>query len=215
MKLKHVKDFIRAYENVCNDREDYYYSEPLDQAILRACRKNPNHHSRNNVFAKIALVNRTYRANLGRYLGSAEKYPEWQLAKIFIQKDIDGLLSPLKHIRCFNRSSIDKIVQAHEKLVEVTYLVTNKAENSFCSKYLRFHFPKIIPIYDRFSYVASWSLVGKEVKAARGATRFDDNKNCEYGYHCEAVLLLLEALLKKGIKDPDLRLVDCVLYGER
>lgn len=46
------------------------------------------------------------------------------------------------------------------------------------------------------------------------ATRFDENWNYDYGYHCEAILLLVEALLSNGFQNPDLKLVDCVLYGE-
>lgn len=211
MKLKKVKDFIQAYKNVCNHREDYYYYEPLDQAIFNACRKMQRHTNKNEVFAKIALVNRTYGANFGRYLGRAGKYPEWRLAEKFVRGKIDDLLLPLKSIGHFNRNSIDTIVRTHEKLVTVTYSITKRTENSFCSKYLSFHFPKIIPIFDFYSSDASWNLAGKEVKAAR----FDENWNCDYGYHCEAVLLLIKALLESGIKDPDLKLIDCVLYGER
>ena len=205
MKLRQIKDFIQADKNV-----DYYFRS-LDEAILYACRKNPYHNNEEEVFAKIALVNRVYGANLYRYLGRAGKEAEWRLAERFVQEKLDNKLLPLKDIRRFNRNSIDTIVQTHEKLVKVTYSITKKVQNSFCSKYLSFHFPKIIPIFDSYSYAASWNLVRKQVKA----TRFDESWNYDYGYHCEAVLLLVEALLRSGIKNPDLKLVDCVLYGER
>lgn len=211
MKLKQIKDFIQAYRNVDRNVDDYYYFKHLDQAIFYACRKNPDHNDKNEVFAKIALVNRTYRANLDRYLGRARKDSEWGLAERFVHEKIDNKLLPLKDIRRFNRNSIDTIVQTHEKLIKVTYSITKKTQNSFCSKYLSFHFPKIVPIFDSYSYTASWNLVGRQVKA----TRFDENRNYDYGYHCEAILLLVEVLLRSGIKNPDLKLVDCVLYGER
>jgi len=207
MKLKQIKDFIQAYRNV----DDYYYFKHIDQAILTACRKNPDHNDESEVFAKIALVNRIYRANLDRYLVRAGKDSEWRLAERFVHEKIDNKLLPLKDIRRFNRNSIDTIVQTHEKLIKVTYSITKKTQNSFCSKYLSFHFPKIVPIFDSYSYTASWNLVGRQVKA----TRFDENRNYDYGYHCEAILLLVEVLLRSGIKNPDLKLVDCVLYGER
>lgn len=202
MKLKQMKDFIKGYGNA-----DYYFRQ-IDEAILHACRKNPSHNKKEEVFAKIALINRTYGANLDRYLG---REAEWRLAERFVHKKLDSRLLPLKEIRRFNRNSIDTIVQTHEELVKVTYSITKRVQNSFCSKYLSFHFPKIIPIFDSYSYTASWNLVGKQVKAAR----FDENWNYDYGYHCEAVLLLVEALFRSGIKNPDLKLVDCVLYEER
>jgi hypothetical protein len=211
MKLKQIKDFIQAYRNVDRNVDDYYYFKHIDQAILTACRKNPHHNDESEVFAKIALVNRTYGANLDRYLGRAGKDSEWRLAERFVHEKIDNKLLPLKDIRRFNRNSIDTIVQTHEKLLKVTYSITKKTQNSFCSKYLSFHFPKIVPIFDSYSYTASWNLVGRQVKA----TRFDENRNYDYGYHCEAILLLVEVLLRSGIKNPDLKLVDCVLYGER
>jgi len=205
MKLKQIKDFIQAYRNV-----DYYF-KPLDQAILRACRRNPRHNNESEVFAKIALVNRTYRANLDRYLDRASKDAEWRLAEKFVHENIDNDLLPLKNIRRFNRNSLDTIVQTHEKLIQIVYTITKRAQNSFCSKYLSFHFPKTVPIFDSHSYDVSWHLIGNQVKA----TRFDENRNYDYGYHCEAILLLVEVLLRRGIKNPDLKLVDCVLYGER
>lgn len=205
MKLKQIKDFIQAYRNV------NYYFEPIDEAILHVCRKNPYHSNTDEVFAKIALVNRIYRANLSRYLGRTGKDAEWRLAERLVQEKLDKNFLPLKDIRRFNKNSIDTIVQTHEKLVKITYSITKKVQNSFCSKYLNFHFPKIIPIFDSYSYAASWNLVGKQVKAIR----CDENLNYDYGYHCETVLLLVEALLRSGIRNPDLKLVDCVLYGER
>ncbi len=215
MKLNHIKDFIQAYRNVDRNVDDYYYFRNLDQAILYACKTNPDHNDKNAVFSKIALVNRTYRANLGRYLGRAGKDSEWRLAERFVKEQIDNELLPLKHIRRFNRNSIDKIVQSHDKLIKVTYSITKQTNNSFCSKYLHFHFSKIVPIFDSYSYTCSWNLAGREVKATRKATRFDDGWNYEYGYHCEAVLFLVESLLRSGIRNPNLKLVDCVLYGER
>ena len=200
MKLRNIKDFIEVYRNV-----DYYF-KPLDQAILRACKKIPDHNNKNEVFAKIALVNRTYRANLN--LGA--KNAEWHLAEKFVDKNIDNELSPLKNIRRFNLNSIERVVQTHEKLIQIAYTITKRVENSFSSKYLSFHFPKIVPIYDSYSYATSWRLIGNQVKA----TRYDENWNYDYGYHCEAILLLVEALLSNGIQNPDLKLVDCVLYGE-
>ena len=141
MKLKQIKDFIQAYRNV----DDYYYFKPLDQAILYACRKHPDHNNESEVFSKIALVNRTYGANLHRYLGRASKDTEWRLAKTFVHEIIDNELLPLKHIRRFNRNSIDTIVQTHDKLIQIVYTITKRTQNSFCSKYLSFHFPKIVP----------------------------------------------------------------------
>jgi len=148
---------------------------------------------------------------LHRYLGRAGKDAEWRLAKTFVRANIDNELLLLKHIRRFNRNSIDTIVQTHETLIQIVYTITRRTQNSFCSKYLSFHFPKIVPIFDSYSYTTSWNLTGRQVKA----TRFDENRNYDYGYHCEAVLLLVEALLRSGINNPDLKLVDCVLYGER
>jgi hypothetical protein len=211
MKLKQIKDFIQAYRNVDRNVDDYYYFKHLDQAILTACRKNPAHNDASEVFAKIVLINRTYRANLDRYLDRPIKDVEWRLAEKFVDGNIDKELLPLKNIRRFNRNSIDTIVQVHEKLVQLAYTITKRTQNSFCSKYLSFHFLKTVPIFDSHSYDASWRLVGNQVKAAR----FDENRNFDYGYHCEAILLLVEVLLRRGIKNPDLKLVDCVLYGER
>ncbi len=196
-----VDDFVAGYALA-----DLWW-EALDRPILRACRERPEHSDPHEVFGKVALVNRAYRANLQMGVKDAE----WQLAERLVRDNVDGLISPLNSVTTFTRDTLGTVLDVHEGLVRLTYKVANRVENSFCAKYLSFHFPGVVPLFDRYAYACSWRLMTEGLPRGLYANRW----NVDYGYHCEAVLALVEVLHKQGIREPVLKLVDSVLYGAR
>lgn len=194
-----LDEFVERYRAV-----DYWW-EHLDRPILRACQEMPAHRNQREVFGKIALINRAYRANL--QMGARDA--EWNLARAMVEAKFDEFVRPIADSRCFDRGSLMTIMAAHEKFVRLAYGVTKRVENSFCAKYLSFHFPKVTPLFDSNAYGASWKLA----KAVLAVGLYQGNWNIHYGYHCEAVLHLLSVLDEHGITEPDLKFVDYVLYS--
>lgn len=198
MKIRNLKGFLAAYEKT------EYWWEPLDRPIQWACRTMAGHTNQEEVFGKIALVNRTYRTNL--HLGASGA--EWKLAGVYVDKRVDNILAPLARIKEFSRDSLPPVVEAHERLVRLSYAVTKRVQNSFCAKYLSFHFPHAVPIFDNKAYNTSWRLVGRQLPN----NPYPENWNSDYIYHCQAILLLMDYLRQQGYKDPNLKLIDNVLY---
>lgn len=196
-----VDDFVSGYASAG------LWWEALDRPILRACKEYPTHSDAREVFGKVALVNRAYRANLQMGVKDAE----WKLAELLVNDNADKVISPLSCVSAFSRDTLETILAVHDDLVRLTYRVTNRVENSFCAKYLSFHFPEVVPLFDGYAYACSWRLMKERLP--RGLYR--DRWNVDYGYHCEAVLALVEVLHERGIRKPVLKLVDSVLYGAR
>lgn len=159
------------------------------------------------MFAKIALVNRLYSTNLQWAGANIER----RLAEHLVKARVDDGLVPLRQIEKLDRSSIAPVVGVHEWLVEAVKKVTRRVENSFCAKYLSFHFPKCVPIFDGYAYENSWRVVKSQLP--RGL--YPDNWNRDFAYHAEAVLRLTDVLVGAGITDYSLKRIDYVLYSAR
>jgi len=197
--MKTMADFRAAYKHASHTWE------PLDKVLLDACTSKPDHTDVSEVFAKVALVNRVYRANL--HMGG--KDAEWNLAKKLATAKFDDVLTVLRPLT-FARETAPAIVEAHGKLVGLCESVTGRVANSFASKYLSFHVPDAVPIFDQYAYSSSWALVGKKCSGA-WATGINE----DYGWHAEAVVLLVEDLQTHGVASPSLKQIDIVLYTAR
>lgn len=197
-----LADFLEAY------RSASYDWERLDRILLDACAATPHHTNVGDVFAKVALINRTYRANL--QMGA--KNAEWDVAERLVRVGFDGTIADVLPPLRLNRETAPLVVDVHRRLVEVCREITGRVQNSFASKYLAFHAPLAVPIFDGWAYKASWDLVGQH---ATGWLAAKAKPNADYGWHVEAVLLLAEHLRDAGVVDPDLKKIDIVLYGSR
>lgn len=201
MALKTVEDFVTAYHHA-----DYRWEE-LDKPLIRFFAENPRHEDVKIVFGKITLVNRTYNTNL--HMAGDEA--EWRLARHFVSTSVDKIISPFQAVKRFGRHMLSDLMAVHSDLVSSANEVTHRNENSFCSKYLSFHFPETVPIFDQYAYVTSRRLIGSSLM--RGM--YLGQKNADYGYHCQAVATLVEALETSGVKDWRIKLIDNILYADR
>jgi hypothetical protein len=200
MKKSDMKRFVDAYKRTGGK----YAFKYLDEAIYGLCKKYPAHANKEQVYAKIALVNNVYRTNIHMSKSGAE----WTLAGYYVREKIDKYLSPLKDIKQFNQSTSTKIIKRHEELMRVTKRALGRNALSFCSKYLNFHFPNIIPIYDSRAKKTIWEYVGNSLDHLD----YEDKINAEYAYYCAAILELIVVLKKYGVRNPSLKIIDVLLY---
>ena len=134
---------------------------------------------------------------------------EWKLAELMVNKEVDKFIRDIGRLDRFCRSALNEVLALHEQLVCLAQEVTGRVENSFCAKYLSFHYPKIIPIFDNYAYGKSWELAGRDLPKGL----YIANKNVDYCYHCEAVIRLMGLLLETGVAEPDIKVIDYVLYS--
>ena len=79
---------------------------------------------------------------------------------------------------------------------------------SFASKYLSFHVPRVVPIYDSLS-----NKEGRRYARGRVTSALPGSAAEQYRWHTASVLFLANHLRKQGI-EPDVKLIDVVLYGQ-
>jgi hypothetical protein len=199
--------FLQHYKTEeANRRRGQLWIDGVDLPIIEACAKRPGHKNVYEVYGKVALVNRMYAAMLGRYTKVGD--PEWKVAEQLVKHDADSFIAPLASFRKLDTDAVPEVVASHRKLVKIIYRLTKKEFHSFSAKYLSFHFPRLVPISD--SKAITWS---KRIVADLGG-RKAVAADSEYEKHCRRILILLDFLRSNQIEDPDIKLVDLVLYWD-
>jgi hypothetical protein len=201
------EQFIAAYREADRAMRErcpaHYWRIPLDRVIIAACRANPRHSDLCEVNAKVALVNRMYSAQLGR--GRLPKYEaEWQVAEALTASNIDEFLAPILDFPTLTQEGLQAVVNCHNRLVEIVRGGSTQESLSFSSKYLSFHVPRVVPILDSRAEKAAREII-VDGAGLRGSGRFEK--------HCRRVLQLLGFLRENGVDDPDIKIVDHVLYA--
>lgn len=192
----------RKHESGIREKDpQYYWWIPLDRPIFGACIDHPTHSDSCEVYAKVALINRMYSAQLGRGKISKDK-AEVQVARALFQSDIDKFIEPLFGLDGLNETVLPEVLKCHDRLVRIVRQGTGKDELSFSSKYLSFHVPRVVPIFD-----------SKASKTARDILKgfFSFRGYGFYEKHCRRILNLMDFLIKGGIK-PNLKIIDYVLF---
>jgi hypothetical protein len=206
-RIRDLHWFLEEYRNHERGIRDkdwhYYWWIPLDRPILTACKNSPANSDYCEVYAKVALVNRMYSAQLGR--GRMGKYDaEDRVSKSLCKSDIDKFVKPLLGLNVLTKAILPKVLKCHDRLVTIVHRATRKYELSFSSKYLSFHVPQVVPIFDsRAGWTARKILPDNSDFRGYGA----------YEKHCRRILALMDFLVKKKIK-PNLKIIDYVLYSD-
>jgi hypothetical protein len=205
MPFRNIDDFCTAYQRL-EAKAGMYSWAALDRALVNVCAASPLHVQVDEVSVKIAIINRMYRANLQYGAKDAER----KVAEKFVKNHADAIVAPLRKSSNFSSKSLRYLLDAHEKLVDLTRQVTKKVHNSFLSKYLHFHFPSVVPIFDKYAYNASWELAPLPI--AKYA-QYDKRLNQDYACHCASLLQIMKELKDRDVKSPSVKLLDVLLYG--
>lgn len=198
--MSDLQKFLDAYRKVV---QDGYNWQVLDLVLLEMCGRTPRHTCPREVLAKVALVNRAYRANL--QMGAEEA--EWLLATRLVDSELDEHLNKLRSLTSFDAATAPVVLEAHRALVALCKEATGRWALSFASKYLSFHAPRVVPLFDQYAYKEGWKLVRGIVNEPLPGTGAED-----YRWHAATVLYLADHLRAQG-GEPDLKIIDVVLYG--
>ena len=118
-------------------------------ALYDLCRKHPDHRSVDAIVAKVWLIGRSYAASIERGRGQpsvdGENFYVDTVAPKIRGARIDRWLKPLRGL---TRPDAAVVVPAHKRLTELFWKIAGKEKRSLASKYLHFHFPKAVYIFD-------------------------------------------------------------------
>jgi hypothetical protein len=194
--MKTVSELIAKYRQV------EYWWHALDEPILELCSRYPEHTDPRIVFGKVALINRVYRANVQMGTRNAE----WKVAVAFVEARLNPTMDTLRKHTDLAESSLPALLDAHQQLVEITLRATGRVTESFCSKYLSFHFPQLAPLFDTLAEKTAKRLPLTFPPSTRAL-------NARYRDHCARILKLVATLRTAGIAEPNLKKLDYVLYN--
>lgn len=126
-----------------------------NRVLYRMCEENPDHTEVGTVAGKVRLIGRSYAVAVERRVipagadaVSLEEFYEHHIAPALIESDLDQKLKSLQQSGEFSAESLPEVLDAHYHLVFVLRRLTHQDKRSFASKYLHFHAPAQVPIFD-------------------------------------------------------------------
>ncbi len=131
-------------------------SESFGNKILYdMCSTYPEHIDSEVVSGKLWLIGRAYSASLERKKPPGKSTGDLyrQVTKAIVESDIDKQITALKekriqHLMSTDDETISQILHLHNSFIRIVIRHVEIGKRSLASKYLHFHIPELIYIYD-------------------------------------------------------------------
>lgn len=153
--MKKTKYTIDALINKYDDKNSDY--RLMNEILYDIAKKYPNNSSENVIVAKTIILGRTYSASLERGRNKTVSRKEQTKVGKFYKEiaqniqtfNLDNRIDKIKKThKNINDDAIKEILSLHGELVSSLKQVTHSNKRSFVSKYLHFHMPDLVFIYD-------------------------------------------------------------------
>ena len=181
-----------------------------NEALYALCRKYPEHHRVDEIVAKVWLIGRSYAAAIERRRAAGKSsgddfYVDRVGPKIRGAR-IDRWLAPLRGL---TRPDAALVVPAQARLTELFREVSGTEKRSLASKYLHFHFPRAVYIFDERASRGIRRVTDAQHLRQLPFKEFDDTY-ARFYLRCHAFHDELEALMGRRVTP---REVDNVLLA--
>lgn len=194
----------RLYKESWSKYEELY--KLSDDVLYDLCKRCPDHRDLDGTYAKVQIISLTYRADPGRHGKPIEKVAEFLTSKhLEIDRVFNRLRKVSKSNSSLNKMVLQNVVEEHGSLLELLCkkFPEGRSPRSFLSKYMHFHCPDIVPIFDRIAdgeirkiIPHSPSILSEPLKA--------DGKYCGF---CDKFLVLWNCAFDQGL-NPTVRKLD-------
>jgi hypothetical protein len=132
-----------------------------NQVLYDLCRTHPRHRDDAVIIAKVRLIGRTYAAAIERRQGrrdvAGDDFYLDVVAPEMRRSRVDRLFAPLRRLR---RPDADAVLPVHARLTAVFERITGHEKRALASKYLHFHFPRAVYLFDERADRAVRRLTG-------------------------------------------------------
>lgn len=143
----------KAIEDVLDARKDLW--APVTQCLYDLCRKYPDHNRNSVVAAKVLLIGRSHAAAVERgvrnepgTIRDTTEFYQKRIATPIRRSGLDIQISKLRSLEKISAENAEVVLAAHNRLTDVIASSIGMRKRSFASKYLHFHAPAAVPIYD-------------------------------------------------------------------
>ena len=120
-----------------------------NQTLYDLCRKHPDHRSVSVIVAKMWLIGRSYASSIERRRDSwSTKGDDFYLDTVGPRMKRAGIDKWFDAVRELRRPDPSVVVPVHMQLTDMFREISGLEMRSLASKYLHFHFPRAVYIYD-------------------------------------------------------------------
>jgi len=120
-----------------------------NEALYDLCRQHPRHRTDDEVLAKVWLIGRSYATSIERRRGKHDSVGDDfyldVVAPAIKRAGVDRWFAQLSDLR---RPDAASVVPVHARLTALFEQISGLEKRSLASKYLHFHFPRAVYIYD-------------------------------------------------------------------
>ena len=181
-----------------------------NEVLYRLCREHPDHRSADAVLAKVWLIGRSYAAAIERRrntgLAKGDDFYFEVVGPSMRKSDVDRWFAELRPLR---RPDPAVVVPVHKRLTDLFEKIAGLEKRSLASKYLHFHYPRAVYIYDARA-VAAIRRVSPPLRRRGGSFGESDREYGRFFERCLAYQQELEQLLGRRVMP---REVDKVLLA--
>ncbi|MBQ0800023.1 MAG: hypothetical protein KBT63_12145 [Porticoccaceae bacterium] len=122
------------------------YSGYGNEVLYRMCEDRLHHNDIDTIKSKLWIIGRSYAASIERKAGKDFKIED--AANVLKDSRIDNEIFNLRQIGRPTSENITHLLQTHNYLMGLFKKATGVNKRSLASKYLHFHAPKAVFIYD-------------------------------------------------------------------
>lgn len=185
-----------------------------NSVLYDMCEANPNHKNEDKALGKMWIIGRSYSAAIERGSGvhrenTVDFYSE-KVAPMLVRSDIDKWIRTLKKISRITNENVEILLDIHFRFLLEMKSITDKNKRSLASKYLHFHCPNSVFIYD--------SIANQEIRSTLKSrkSRFSYIKGYDdaYSQFVARCIYFRDEVIEPIIRKPaSPRFLDKVLLG--
>lgn len=209
-----MKFFYYRFKNLNNKymKYDIDNSGFGNEVLYRMCAEKPLHNDVDIIIGKLWLIGRSYSAAIERRAGDNFKISD--AAQNLYDSDIDELIKSITEIDRTTEKNVGEVLRLHKYLTGRIKEVTGVQKRSLASKYLHFHAPKSVFIFD--------SIVNKNLRQILRSTKqkfklsdeYRDKYDVTYADFCCRSIYYRDNILEKKLgKNVTPRRLDMELYN--
>lgn len=148
------------------------YSGYGNEVLYRMCRERPRHNDIDSITSKLWIIGRAYSAAIERKAG--KDFDLRTAAEQIKSSDIDRKISKLKRIDRTSLENAHVLLGAHKYFTNILKSMTGMDKRSLASKYLHFHAPGCVFIYDSIGHRKIREALAPHQRRFKLTKSFDD-----------------------------------------
>ncbi|MCF9126299.1 hypothetical protein J8A01_23355 [Vibrio parahaemolyticus] len=167
------------------------YSNWGNSVLYAMCSERPKHNDIDTIVSKLWIIGRAYSASIERKAG--KEFDIKDAAKLLAKSEIDLHIERLQDIERPTHENISVVLSAHKYLTDLLNEATGIDKRSLASKYLHFHAPKAVFIYD--------SIANRNIRHRLRGKRFNYSKQYDdqYSSFCYKCLHYRDEVMEKTL----------------